>query len=98
MSLNANFSTQEKIEYLRTLPAIRERCGRVHDLAKQGKLQYFEYHPDKETDAADYCSKIIKVCLTCVRPRTTSEYFLQRDFADVSLVCRAILSGKHDVA
>ncbi|KZV67351.1 DUF1688-domain-containing protein [Peniophora sp. CONT] len=60
MSMNASLSTQAKIEYLRTLPAIRERCGRVHDLAKQGKLEYFEYHPGKEEDAADYCLKIMQ--------------------------------------
>ena len=64
MNLSTNFSTEAKIEYLRTLPAIRERCRRVHDLAKQGKLEYFEYHPDKELDAADYCLNIIKVCMT----------------------------------
>ncbi|KAF8273578.1 hypothetical protein EI94DRAFT_1769123 [Lactarius quietus] len=43
-------SRTQTIEYLRTLLSIRERCGRVHDLAKQGKLQYFEYHPEKEED------------------------------------------------
>lgn len=54
-------SLQSKVEYLRTLPAIRERCGRVHDLAKQGKLQYFDYHPEQEDAAAEYCLQIIKV-------------------------------------
>jgi hypothetical protein len=49
------------IEYLRTLPSIRERCGRVHDLAKQGKLQYFDYHPEKEQDVTDYCIRIMRV-------------------------------------
>ncbi|KAI0267317.1 DUF1688-domain-containing protein [Gloeopeniophorella convolvens] len=53
-------SVQQTVEYLRTLPSIRERCQRVHDLARQGKLQYFEYHPDKEQDVADYCIEIIK--------------------------------------
>ena len=51
----------QKIEYLRTLPAIRERCSRVHKLAQEGKLQYFDYHPDKEADAVDYCAKVIDV-------------------------------------
>lgn len=55
-------SSSRKIEYLRTLLSIRERCGRVHDLAKQGKLQYFEYHPEKEEDVTNYCVKIIQVC------------------------------------
>ncbi|CAA7270085.1 unnamed protein product [Cyclocybe aegerita] len=46
--------------YLRTLPAIRERCGRVHQLAKEGKLEYFEYHPEKEIDVANFCIEIMK--------------------------------------
>jgi len=49
--------------YLRTLPAIRERCGRVHELAKLGKLEYFEYHPEKEIDVAKFCIDLIKVCI-----------------------------------
>ncbi|THH15536.1 hypothetical protein EW146_g4951 [Bondarzewia mesenterica] len=57
---SAGLSLDQRIAYLRTLPAIRERCGRVHDLAKQGKLQYFDYHPDKEGLAAEYCINIIK--------------------------------------
>ncbi|KAF5324989.1 hypothetical protein D9619_009556 [Psilocybe cf. subviscida] len=46
--------------YLRTLPAIRERCGRVHDLAKKGKLQYFDYHPEKEVNVAKFCITLMK--------------------------------------
>ncbi|TFY82108.1 hypothetical protein EWM64_g1910 [Hericium alpestre] len=57
---NTGLTVTEKIEYLRTLPAIRERCGRVHDLAKQGKLQYFDYHPEKETAVVDYCINVMK--------------------------------------
>jgi hypothetical protein len=47
--------------YLRTLPAIRERCLRVFDLATRGQLQYFDYHPEREPDVADFCIKIINV-------------------------------------
>lgn len=47
--------------YLRTLPAIRERCTLVHELAKENKLQYFDYHPDKEVDVANFCIEIMKV-------------------------------------
>jgi hypothetical protein len=54
-------SREQMIEYLRTLPSIRERCGRGHDLAKQGKLQYFDYHPEKEESVTDYCIRIIRV-------------------------------------
>ncbi|KAI9464073.1 DUF1688-domain-containing protein [Lactarius psammicola] len=61
MLLGAQSSSRaQTIEYLRTLLSIRERCGRVHDLAKQGKLQYFEYHPEKEEDVTNYCIKIIQ--------------------------------------
>lgn len=51
----------EKAAYLRTLPAIRERCSRVYDLATQGKLQYFDYHAEKEDAAVELCLDIIKV-------------------------------------
>ncbi|KAI0752955.1 hypothetical protein C8Q80DRAFT_1149392 [Daedaleopsis nitida] len=53
-------SSSQTAAYLRTLPAIRERCGRVHALAKEGKLEYFEYHPEKEADAAAFCVNIMK--------------------------------------
>lgn len=54
-------SPAQTAAYLRTLPAIRERCGRVHALAQKGELEYFEYHPEKENDAAAFCVNIIKV-------------------------------------
>lgn len=57
----AQITPQQTALYLRTLPAIRERCSRVHALAKEGKLQYFEYHPEKEDSVADFCIDIIKV-------------------------------------
>lgn len=57
MSLNS----AQKATYLRTLPAVRDRCSKVFDLAKQGKLDYFDYHPEKEADVADFCVEIIKV-------------------------------------
>ena len=60
----SSLSGEQMIEYLRTLPSIRERCGRVHDLAKQGKLQYFVYHPEKEEIVTDYCIGIIRVCIS----------------------------------
>ncbi|KAI0672608.1 hypothetical protein C8Q78DRAFT_1078120 [Trametes maxima] len=60
MSTIALGSPQQTAAYLRTLPAIRERCGRVHTLAQNGALQYFDYHPDKEHEAAAFCVDIIK--------------------------------------
>lgn len=61
MNFGKSLTPEQTAAYLRTLPAIRERCGRVHALAKAGKLQYFTYHPEKEADAAAFCVDIIKV-------------------------------------
>jgi len=54
-------SLEHKARYLRTLPAIRDRCNQVFELAKQGKLEYFDYHPEKEAGATEFCSGIITV-------------------------------------
>lgn len=64
MNIAGIIPLEQKAQYLRTLPSIRERCGRVHELAKQGKLQYFDYHPEKEQAAVDLCIEVIKVCLS----------------------------------
>ena len=56
-----NLSPELKAQYLLTLPAIRDRCSQVHDLAKEGKLEYFEYHPENEEKVADFCVGIIQV-------------------------------------
>lgn len=37
----------EAVEYLRTLRAIRDRCGILHELAKQDKLEHFALREDK---------------------------------------------------
>ncbi|KAJ3766899.1 hypothetical protein FB446DRAFT_362403 [Lentinula raphanica] len=60
MLVPTSLSLKDKASYLRTLPAIRERCGRVFELAKAGKLEYFDYHPDKEEDVTAYCLNIIQ--------------------------------------
>ncbi|THU98479.1 DUF1688-domain-containing protein [Dendrothele bispora CBS 962.96] len=54
-----SMTLEQKAAYLRTLPAIRERCGRVFELAKEGKLQYFDYHPEKEGDVTEFCLGIM---------------------------------------
>ena len=56
-----SLTPEQTAAYLRTLPAIRERCSRVHALAQEGKLQYFDYHPGKEDDVASFCIEIMKV-------------------------------------
>ncbi|TFK67629.1 DUF1688-domain-containing protein [Pluteus cervinus] len=58
--MNLSLTTSETAAYLRTLPAIRERCSRVFELAKAGKLQYFDYHGAKEQEVADFCIEIMK--------------------------------------
>ncbi|KAJ1300915.1 hypothetical protein OPQ81_003340 [Rhizoctonia solani] len=60
MNITSISSVESTIAYLRTLPSIRERCSRVHDLAKEGKLEYFDYHPEKEKDVVEFCAKIIE--------------------------------------
>ena len=57
----SHISPAQTAAYLRTLPAIRERCARVHDLATRGKLDYFDYHPEKEADVSNFCIGIMKV-------------------------------------
>lgn len=47
--------------YLRTLPAVRERCSKVYKLAQEGQLEYFELHEDKLAEVVDFCGKIITV-------------------------------------
>ena len=58
-----------KAQYLLTLPAIRDRCSQVHDLAKEGRLEYFDYHPENEEKVAEFCLKIMQVT-GFVRPQT----------------------------
>ncbi|KAH7337848.1 DUF1688-domain-containing protein [Rhizoctonia solani] len=60
MNITSAPSVESTVAYLRTLPSIRERCSRVHDLAKEGKLEYFDYHPQKEKDVVEFCAKIIE--------------------------------------
>ena len=61
MNVSSILSPEGTAAYLRTLPAIRERCGRVFELSKQGKLEYFDYHPEKEADVVKFCTEIIQV-------------------------------------
>lgn len=59
--MNFNLGVKEKARYLSTLPAIRERCQRVFDLAEQGKLQYFDLDLSKLADVEAFCIDIIQV-------------------------------------
>lgn len=64
MNIASTLTPMQVATYLRTLPAIRERCSRVFDLATQKKLQYFDYHPENEAEVANFCINIIKVGFT----------------------------------
>jgi hypothetical protein len=54
-------NAHDSVEYLRSLPAIRARCTRVHELATKGRLIYFDYHPEKEDEVVDFCKRVIEV-------------------------------------
>ena len=48
------------LAYLLSPRAIRDRCGRVLDLAQQGKLAHFHYHPERLQQTVDYVITVIK--------------------------------------
>jgi len=58
--LSTPLDPSEQVAYLRTLPSIRERCSRVFEIAQGGRLEYFDYHPEKENDVRDYCITLIQ--------------------------------------
>ncbi|KAG8713879.1 hypothetical protein FRC11_010655 [Ceratobasidium sp. 423] len=60
MNITSATSVESTVAYLRTLPSIRARCSLVHDLAREGKLEYFDYHPEKEKEVVEFCAKIIE--------------------------------------
>ena len=62
MFLRSLDSPRAQATFLRTLPAIRTRCAQVHDLAKQGALQYFDYDPARLDAVIEFCASIIEVC------------------------------------
>ncbi|CEH14838.1 hypothetical protein CBOM_02656 [Ceraceosorus bombacis] len=53
-------SSDDVKTYLRSLPAIRERCASVFKLAEQGKLDWFDYQPDKLPHVVRYCTSIVE--------------------------------------
>ena len=73
MNIASIDNSQSKAAYLRSLPAIRERCEQVHELAREGKLQYFDYHQEKEADVAEFCIELMKVRSTIAHAIFTNE-------------------------
>lgn len=50
-----------QIEELLGLEAVRSRAHAVLELAKQDRLNHFNYHADRMEDATDYVLKLIQV-------------------------------------
>jgi len=53
-------SDQEKVRYLRTTQAIRDRCGELYALGIQGKLLHFTVHPERLPTCADFVGNVIR--------------------------------------
>lgn len=62
--MNIVETPSQKAQYLRTLPAVRQRCSEVFERAQDGTLSYFEFHPDKEAGVADFCVQLMMVFVT----------------------------------
>ena len=70
--------TSGRVAELRQLPSIRNQCKKVYELATEGRLRYFEYHPENESNVVDFCKKIIEVCqfsLNTLRSANKAFYF-----------------------
>lgn len=52
-----------QIEELLGLEAVRTRAHTVLKLAEEGRLNHFNYHPERMEDATDYVLKLIQVGL-----------------------------------
>ncbi|KAI9731649.1 MAG: hypothetical protein M1818_007779 [Claussenomyces sp. TS43310] len=50
----------ERVQYLLSLEAVRERSKIVYEAAQVGGLTHFEYHPSRMDAAADYVASLIK--------------------------------------
>lgn len=61
MASSPSDTVSPAVAYLRTLPAVRERCSKIFAAAAaNGGLEYFTYDASKEDAVADYCINIIK--------------------------------------
>ncbi|MBV6621590.1 MAG: URC4/urg3 family protein [Rivularia sp. (in: Bacteria)] len=52
--------TREKIDYLRSPVAIRERCGQLYDYVIKGESQFFAYDLTRLEEVADYVTKVMR--------------------------------------
>jgi hypothetical protein len=51
----------DKVKYLLSLSAVRERAKLVGEAAEAGKLSHFDVHEERLGAAADYVTSVIKV-------------------------------------
>jgi hypothetical protein len=54
-----------KVQALRQLPSVRERCEKVYKLAQEGKVEHFMLDEGRYEDIIQVCAKAINVCPTC---------------------------------
>ncbi|CAH7682682.1 hypothetical protein BY996DRAFT_7697085 [Phakopsora pachyrhizi] len=57
---SSNNNTSSRLEYLKSLPSIRERCSKVFELARQDKLQFWSIHESVLPAIVDYCFYLIQ--------------------------------------
>ncbi|KZT59272.1 DUF1688-domain-containing protein [Calocera cornea HHB12733] len=57
---SSHLEPDTQVLYLRSLPAIRQRCSQVFEQAQVGQLNYFDYHPEKESELVDFCITLIQ--------------------------------------
>lgn len=50
-----------KVKYLLSLAAVRQRASIVEKAASAGKLNHFEVHEERLGDVADFVTSVIKV-------------------------------------
>ena len=53
----------DKVKYLLSLRAVRERAKLVGEAADAGKLTHFDVHEEKLGEAAEYVAGVVKVCV-----------------------------------
>lgn len=63
MNLGIEIPVEQQIVYLRSLPAIREQCSLVFQLAERGTLDFWDYHSEAEPSVVQFCVDIIRVSI-----------------------------------
>lgn len=58
---HSNTKMDDKVKYLLSLSAVRERAKIVGEAAEAGKLSHFDVHEERLGEAADYVTSVIKV-------------------------------------